>query len=125
MFQDLNNDDPLGLGVKGRAREKRLAASLQGLMPAGGPLADPNWDAYAQAVEEAAGGKKVRYGYVDQPEDDLSRDPAAVASQIGGMPFAETFNGPSTQLGTPYEKTAPYQTDRQSLKGLRKQLRTR
>ena len=124
FFNRQDGEDPLGLAVKGRAREKRLAASLQGLTQAGGPLPDPNWDGYFEAVQEQAGGKPVRYGYADQPEDDLSRDPMAVASQLEGMPFAETFNGPSSQLGTPYERKTPYSANtRPSLAGLRKQLR--
>lgn len=120
-----SNPDPLGLGVKGRAREQRLAASLQGLLPVGGPLADPNWEGFFQATDEAAGGKPIKFAYGGGQRDDLSRDPEAVASQINGMPSAETFNGPSSQLGTPLEKAAPYKTDRASLKALRKYLGTR
>lgn len=47
-----SNPDPLGLDVKGRAREKRLAASLQGLIPVGGPLPDPNWEGYLQSLDD-------------------------------------------------------------------------
>ena len=125
MYQDLAHDDPLGLGIKGRARDTRMAASLQGLMPIGGPLPDPNWDAYFQAAQESAGGKPMKFAYMPGQQADLSRDPEAVASQLNGMPMAETFNAPSDQLGTPLEKKPLYQTDRQSLKALRKQLGTR
>jgi hypothetical protein len=57
-------DDPLGLGLKQRARERRM--SLAALQPqtAGymsGPLPDENWDAYFQAVEEAANGRPVSF----------------------------------------------------------------
>ena len=45
------NDDPLGLGVKGRARENRLSQSLQGLLPIGGPLPDPNWEGFWQSMD--------------------------------------------------------------------------
>ncbi len=50
MFDPM--EDPLALALKGRAREKRLAASLQGLQPIGGPLPDQNWDALSQAMDE-------------------------------------------------------------------------
>lgn len=121
-----NDADPLGVAVKGRAREKRLAASLQGLLPVGGPLPDPNWEGYFQSVDEAAKGKPVKFAYEGQQADDLSRDPEAVASQLQGMPFAETFNDPSTQLGTRREKEAPYSAStRPSLAALRKQLGVR
>ncbi len=119
-------EDPLGLGVKGRARESRLKASLQGLQPVGGPLVDPNWDAYFQAVNEAGGGKKMKFQYEDPPAADLSRDSEAVASQLEGMPFAETFNAASNQLGTPLERKPLGTTySRASVKALRKGLGTR
>lgn len=124
---DFDNGDRTGIGAMARARDMRFRQSLQGLEgyhPAG-PMMDPKWDAYFQTVAEAAGNKPVKFGYASQPSDDLSRDPEAVASQLQGMPSAETFNAPSTQLGTPYEKQAPYGTDRASLKALRKQLGTR
>lgn len=124
---DFENGDRSGIGLMARARNARFLQSLQdpaGYHPAG-VLADPKWDAYFQATDEAAGGRPVKFGYASQPENDLSRDPKAVASQLQGMPSAETFNTPSTQLGTPYEKQAPYGTDKASLKALRKQLGTR
>ncbi len=49
---DTENNDPLGLGVKGRARENRLKLSLQGLQAIGGPLPDPNWEGFLQSLEE-------------------------------------------------------------------------
>ena len=123
-FNRQDGEDPLGLAVKGRAREKRMSASLQGLTQAGGPLPDPNWDGYFEAVDEQAGGKPVRYGYADQPGSDLSRDPANIASQLDGMPMAETFNDPSNQLGTPYERQPLYDAQTSpALAALRKTLR--
>lgn len=101
MFYSQGQEDPLGLAVKGRAREKRIADQLQGLNPLGGPLVDPNWDGFFQASQEAGGGKSPKFGYASMPEDDLSRDPAAVLSQLNGLPMAETFNPMSQQLGTP------------------------
>ncbi len=44
--------DPLGLGLKSRARERRLTASLSAFQPIGGPLPDQNWDALLQAMDE-------------------------------------------------------------------------
>jgi hypothetical protein len=59
-----SQDDPLGLGLKQRARARRQ--SLEALNPqaAGymsGPLPDENWDAFFQAVDEAAGDKPVGF----------------------------------------------------------------
>lgn len=59
------NTDPLGLGLKARARERRQ--SLQTLQPQtpgflSGPLPDENWDAFFQATGEAANGKPVKFG---------------------------------------------------------------
>lgn len=56
--------DPLGLGLKARARERRQ--SLQSLNPQNpafmsGPLPDENWDAFFQATDEAADGKPVSF----------------------------------------------------------------
>jgi hypothetical protein len=57
--------DPLGLGLKARARERRQ--SLQTLNPQNpafmsGPLPDENWDAFFQAVGESNPGKAVKFG---------------------------------------------------------------
>lgn len=114
MFFSDGQEDPLGLAVKGRAREKRIADSLQGLNHVGGPLVDPNWDGFFQAAQEQGGGKQPRFGYATQPADDLSRDPEAVASQMYAMPMAAPHPyTPSSQLGTPYDS---------SLVGLRKAI---
>lgn len=114
MFYSGNEEDPLGLAVKGRAREKRISASLQGLNQFGGPLVDPNWDGFFQAAQEQGGGKQPKFGYESQPADDLSRDPESVASQMHAMPMAAPHPyTPSSQLGTPYES---------SLAGLRKAI---
>jgi hypothetical protein len=63
MFSNFFGEaDPLGLGVKGRAREKRLAASMAGTQTIGGPLPDPNWDGYFQAADEVnEGGPGVKF----------------------------------------------------------------
>lgn len=58
------NEDPLGLGLKARARERRWAESVmnpgaQAFMS--GPLPDQDWDAFFQAVEESNPGKAVNF----------------------------------------------------------------
>ncbi len=56
--------DPLGIGVGQRARERRLRSLLEtpGSPTLAGPLADPRWDAYFQAADEAAGEMPVKFG---------------------------------------------------------------
>ena len=60
-FQEgLQQEDPLGLGVAQRARDRRAELAARGLAS---PFnINPEWDKYHQAVEEAAGGRDVRYG---------------------------------------------------------------
>ncbi len=87
MFSDFyGQDDPLGLAVKGRARERRIAASLQGLQPIGGPLPDPNWDAYFQAADEAAGGMPVKFAGGDYGTNPNS-------NQLQGRPVLPALQG--------------------------------
>ncbi len=56
------SDDPLGIAVMQRAKQNRLQyemahpESMQS-----GPLPDPRWDGYFQAVDEAAGGRPVDF----------------------------------------------------------------
>lgn len=87
-------DDPLGLGLKQRARERR--ASLQNMNPQAlsymsGPLPDENWDAYFQAVDEAAGGRKVNFSGGTDPSAAVApgADPgtafAAHSNQFRGV----------------------------------------
>lgn len=54
-------DDPLGVGVQQRAKDKHWQQVMQGLSTPFGPLYDPKWDAYFQATEEAAGGRPVAF----------------------------------------------------------------
>lgn len=86
-------DDPLGLGLKARARERRFAEQV--MNPAAqtymsGPLPDQNWDAFFQAVGEAAPGKKVNFsGGTDPsgaiaPEADAGTAFAAHSNQFRG-----------------------------------------
>lgn len=54
--------DPLGLDLQQRARANRFQYALQNPMAASaGPLPDPHWDAFFQAVNEAGGGRPVDY----------------------------------------------------------------
>jgi len=97
-------DDPLGLALKGRAREHQINARLHGGTSPIGPLVDPNWDAYAQAISEVAGPKKgVRFGYYDQPAPDLTRDPDAMAASAANFPMQPGGIQKSQQLGTPID----------------------
>jgi hypothetical protein len=55
------NTDPLGIALKGRARDARQAQMTNdpsGQQFMSGPLPDPNWDAWFQAVQESAGTDK-------------------------------------------------------------------
>jgi hypothetical protein len=98
MFTDAyNQEDPLGLGVKGRARERRLTASLQGLTSPIGPLPDQNWDGFFQAADEAAAGRHVRFagspysepgsnqlhGYTSQPPPAQPQEPESLRGLRG------------------------------------------
>ncbi len=101
MFTDeFGQDDPLGLGLKGRARERRLTASLSAFQPVGGPLADPNWDAYLQSLDEqnvsglqggesAPGSKQIR-GFGDQAVDrrGFTQAPLAGLKSAASLPVS-------------------------------------
>lgn len=80
--------DPLGIGVMSRARENRFKLAAKGLAPAIGPLPDPQWEGFFQAIAEAHPGKTVRYGQ-DNPEGtDLtnpSGNPAMLSRQLGTL----------------------------------------
>jgi hypothetical protein len=102
------NSDPLGLGLKARARERRQ--SLQALQPQNpgfmsGPLPDENWDAFFQAVSEANPGKAVKFGQGAAEGGDPSfASPDAYGAQTAAVnaasPYAATLQSPSRQLGT-------------------------
>lgn len=91
-------DDPLGLAVSGRARERRINSRLHGLGPSipVGPLADPMWDAAFQAIDEVGGGRRVRFEQ-DTQALPLVQDEAALNT---GTPFYMRPMVPSNQLGT-------------------------
>lgn len=110
--------DPLGIGVMQRAQQRRFQGVLDAIhsnSAAPTMLADPKWDGYFEAVDEANGGKPTRYGYApdmdtSMSEDvngnsyagdrDLSRDPNHAQETFDAMPRPTLGNGPSEQLGT-------------------------
>lgn len=70
-------DDPLGLGLMQRARERRQAQlnanpAASGFMS--GPLPDQNWDAWFQAIAEANPGKSVNIAGGPAPAVDPSAE---------------------------------------------------
>lgn len=60
-------NDPLGLALQGRAQAHRFQDQVANPNPLG-PLPDPHWDAYFQAIQEAAGGKPVDFAGSTSPE---------------------------------------------------------
>lgn len=88
-------DDPLGLAVSGRARERRIANQMTGKTSTIGPLPNPQWDAFFQAADEAAGPRHVRFG---QDTDYVPLQQSADALNTG-TPFEMTPMRPSNQLG--------------------------
>ena len=99
-------DDPLGLGLQSRARAHRWADSIANPMSQTlGPLPDPMWDAYFQAVAEAAKGKKINFAG-GAPSNEL---------------FSEAFNDPNTgpeQLATLHSNQ--FRGESPSLSGLKR-----
>jgi hypothetical protein len=91
-------DDPLGLAVSGRARERRLKMQMTGGGNTIGPLPDPQWDAFFQAADEAGGGRHMRFG------QDTTDTPLNPADSLNAMNAASPFDvkpmAPSNQLGT-------------------------
>jgi hypothetical protein len=96
--------DPLGIGLQQRATQRRFQQAVDAVHSDGTAptmLADPKWDSYFQAVDEAGGDKPVKYGYYDTAgEQDLSRDPQHAGEIFDAMPLPTLGNGPSSQLGT-------------------------
>lgn len=94
---DIFNQDPLGLDVKGRAREQRLRQSLQGLIPVGGPLPDPNWEGFFQSMDdqnvagiqagESAPGSQQLRGF---GTDDIVNRKGFSQSPLAGLRAAST-----------------------------------
>lgn len=93
-------DDPLGIAVQGRAREKRLAQQLSGLGPSipVGPLPDPKWAGYFEAIDEATPrGKRLAFS---QDTSSVPLDPAdSVDAMNAASPYEMKPMAPSNQLG--------------------------
>lgn len=95
--------DPLGVGLQNRARQHRFELAAAGLESPIGPLPDPQWDAYFQAIGEAANGKPVRYAQDSNEIPDPTFDPGYRDQNQDLMPLALPKNFVarmrSTQLG--------------------------
>jgi hypothetical protein len=94
-------DDPLGLGLQSRARAHRWADSVANPMSQTlGPLPDPMWDSYFQAVAEAAKGKKINFAGGTAPNetfDESFQDPSVGAEQLATI-HSNQFRGVSPSL---------------------------
>jgi hypothetical protein len=84
-------EDPLGVGLKYRAHEKRLAdwAENPALVGLRSPLGE-DWDAFFQAADEASGGMPNFAGATDastpvDPNADLGTLFAAHSNQLKGF----------------------------------------
>lgn len=85
-------EDPLGVGLKYRAHEKRLAdwAQNPALVGLQSPLGQ-DWDGYFQAVDEASGDMPTKFaGATDassevDPNDSLGALFAAHSNQLRGI----------------------------------------
>ena len=84
----INQDDPLGLALKGRAANQRLALMSQGLTSGGGdpaflsgPLPDQGWEATLQGLHEAGGRVSQAPGAQQQPALDPN-DPTPLSVQM-------------------------------------------
>lgn len=86
-------EDPLGLGLKARARERRFADQM--IHPAGafasGPLPDENWDAFFQAVSEANPGKNVNFAGGESPAGSRQLTGQAPNALIGEGTHAQNM----------------------------------
>lgn len=98
-------DDPLGLGLQQRARDRRWKDVVNGTQQTIGPLQDPHWDALFQAVGESAKGRPVKFGLSDPEINTQDTNPVEYARQTRALnqasPFAATLQEPSKQLGAP------------------------
>ena len=127
-FAAERGSDPVGIGVKQRAHDARVAATMlqqsqdenNPLAQAAhttGPLPDPNWDAWFQSMQEGASGKPVSF---KQGPSFGSVDPyeATPNGQYGDVTqTASSLDTPSNQLGT--DAPGSYQDRyRQAVRGL-------
>lgn len=86
-------EDPLGLALKQRAREQRMAGWAQNpsMAPLHSALGD-DWDAFFQAADEAAGGMPMKFAAGAPPSSPVNPNVdagtlfAAHSNQLRGLP---------------------------------------
>jgi hypothetical protein len=71
-------------GLQAQARQKRFADAVANPSSQMGPLPDPKWDAYFQAVNEAGGGKPVKFAGGVSPDE---------SNQLTGIQVPADFTG--------------------------------
>lgn len=74
--------DPLGINVQARARAARFQQAANGMQSPIGPLPDPQWDGYFQAVDEAADGKPVQFAGSAGPDLGYDTNNGTVGSGL-------------------------------------------
>lgn len=84
--------DPLGIGLQASARQKRFELAAKGLSGGGspiGPLPDPQWDAFFEAIGQKANGRPVRFGQSNAEGSDTTNadaaDPNMMSRQLGTL----------------------------------------
>jgi hypothetical protein len=97
--------DPLGIGLMAKAREQRFRATAAGQTSPIGPLPDPQWEGFFQAVHDAVpAGKEVKFGMDNPTVDETYNDPEQFGRQeraLGHLgPAPMHLMGQSRQLGT-------------------------
>lgn len=88
--------DPLGLGLQARARDRRWQDVVKGNVNPIGPLPDPQWDAFFQAVKESNPGKRMVFQGGARPMVEPTDDPgmafARGTRQFTGAKDSDEFN---------------------------------
>ena len=88
------SEDPTGIALMARARQNRFQYQTEhpeSMMS--GPLPDPRWDAWLQAVSEAGNGRPVKFnaaGFNSSP--NIANDPTSTFNTTGG-PFGQFGTG--------------------------------
>lgn len=91
--------DPLGIAVQQRARDRRIADMTANPMAhVLGPLPDPRWEGYFQAVDETAGGKPVDFAGSDGPDlgFDTNNGTMGAGTEIYGPRGLRMFDANNT-----------------------------
>lgn len=106
----LRNTDPLGIGLRTRAREDRAYLNPTGLGSMG-PLRDPAWDAFLQSMDENAdevGGNQfgVHEGMFSAPREHVNTfDPGLQRSAVQESGASRQLNGAVPSLDGLYAAT--------------------